>query len=170
MTTRIFLANPDIDINIPDYIEKAFHKIRNQNPYETTWSAGQVKSIIVGDKAYLKKTGKGKRGFIAAGKVIKEEIEGRLNKLPQYHQYSDAYSQYRFIKCPTVLLEINSVVALDSPLEDSYLLSLTGMKGVNLIRYGSGQELGSQYESSLDHEWQKHCKNLHKLGKSAFIE
>lgn len=169
MPTRIFLANPDIDVDIPEYIEEAFDCIQDGDFYEISWSAGQVKSIHAGDKAYFKKTGKGKRGFIAAADVINAKPEDMLNKLPKYHQYSKAYTQHFFGNSPTVLLRINSVVSLDSPLEDSYLLSLPSMKGVNLVRYGSGQELGSQYEAALDTEWEKHYKKLHKFGKSAFI-
>ncbi|MEH2354997.1 hypothetical protein [Nostoc sp.] len=164
MPTRIFLANPDIDVNIPSYIEEAFNDIKNEGECYITWSAGQVKSIKVGDKAYLKKTGKGKRGFIAVGEVIKTEYaEHRLNKLSQYHNYSDAYTQHFFGNCPTVSIRLDEVVSLDSPLEDSYLLQLSSMQGVNLVRYGSGQELGSQYEAALDAEWKKYFKRVNKL-------
>ncbi|MHC5740782.1 MAG: hypothetical protein ACYTXT_02550 [Nostoc sp.] len=166
MPTRIFLANPDIDVNIPSYIEEALDDIKNKRKYYITWSAGQVKSIDVGDKAYLKKTGKGKRGFIAVGEVIKTETaEHRLNELPlpQYHNYSDAYTQHFFGNCPTVSIRLDEVVSLNNPLEDSYLLKLPSMQGVNLVRYGSGQELGSQYEAALDAEWKKYFKKVNKL-------
>ncbi|MDZ8080332.1 MAG: hypothetical protein RMX35_14830 [Nostoc sp. DcaGUA01] len=166
MATRIFLANPDIDVDIRCYVEEAFDDIfRNKAPYYITWSAGQVKSIKVGDKAYLKKTGNGKRGFIGAGDVIKAEPEHRLNKLSQYHNYSDAYTQHFFGNSPTVLISLKSVVNLDSLLEDSYLLKLSTMQGVNLVRYGSGQELGSQYEAALDVEWDKWMKYFKKVNK-----
>ncbi|MHC5825489.1 MAG: hypothetical protein ACYT04_58975 [Nostoc sp.] len=166
MRTRIFLANPDIDVNIPSYIEAALDDIKNEGEYYITWSAGNVKSIQVGDKAYLKKTGRGKRGFIAAGYVIKTEpAEHRLNELPQYHNdnYSHAYTQHFFGNCPTVSIRLDEVVSLDSPLEDSYLLQLSSMQGVNLVKYASGQKLGSQYEAALDAEWKKYFKKVNKL-------
>jgi hypothetical protein len=37
------------------------------------------------------------------------------------------------------------------------------MQGVNLVRYGSGQELGSQYEAALDAEWKKYFKKVNRL-------
>ncbi|MEH2287365.1 hypothetical protein [Nostoc sp.] len=164
MSRRIFLANPDIDVHIPNYIEEAIEYIKKEGEDYITWSAGKVKSIEVGDKAYLKKTGKGKRGFIAAGYVIKTEPgEHRLNKLSQYNNYSDAYTQHFFGNCSTVSIRLDEVVSLDSPLEDSYLLQLSSMQGVNLVRYGSGQELGSQYEAALDAEWKKYFKKVNKL-------
>jgi len=172
MSTRIFLANPDIDLGIPSYIDEAFHEIEEGTPSWITWSAGNVKSVAVGDRAYLKKTGKGNRGFIAAGFVVKADPANRLNRLNrshEYSQYSDAYYQHFFNDSPTVAIELTSVVALDNPLEDSFLISLPAMKGVNLVRYGGGQELGAQYEKALDIEWENHCHKLLKLGKSAFI-
>ncbi|MEH2023944.1 hypothetical protein [Nostoc sp.] len=166
MPTRIFLANPDIDVNIPSYIEEALDYIKNKREYQITWSAGQVKSIKVEDKAYLKKTGQGKRGFIAVGEVIEAKDAQRLNQLPEYpkySKYSDAYTQHFFGNCPTVLIRLDEVVSLDSPLEDSHLLKLSSMQGVNLVRYGSGQELGFQYEAALDAEWKKYFKKVNKL-------
>ena len=173
MSTRIFLANPYIDLGIPSYFDEAFCEIEEGTPSWITWSAGNVKSVEVGDRIYLKKTGQGKRGFIAAGFVVKADPANRLNRLnrsPEYSQYSDAYYQHFFNDSPTVAIELTSVVALDSPLEDSFLISLPAMKGINLVRYGSGQKLGAQYEKALDIEWENHCHNLLKLGKSAFLK
>ena len=173
MLTRIFLANPRKDVNICSYVEKAFREIKEGTPSWITWSAGKVTSVEVGDRAYLKKTGQGKRGFIAAGFVVKADPANRLNRLnrsPEYSQYSDAYYQHFFKDSPTVAIELTSVVALDSLLEDSFLISLPAMKGINLVRYGSGQKLGAQYEKALDIEWENHCHKLLKLGKSAFLK
>ena len=172
MLTRIFLANPDVDLDIPCYIKKAFRVIKEGKPSLITWSASNVKSVEVGDRAYLKKTGKGKRGFIAAGFVVKAHPDDRLNRIPEYSQYSDAYHQHRFENSPTVAIELTSVVVAldDSPLEDSFLISLPAMKGINLVRYGSGQKLGAKYEKALDVEWEKHCHKLLKLGESAFLK
>ncbi len=74
-----------------------------------------------------------------------------------------AYTQHFFGNCPTVSIRLDEVVSLDSPLEDSYLLKLSSMQGVNLVRYGSGQELGSQYEAALDAEWKKYFKKVNRL-------
>ncbi|MFW6296811.1 MAG: hypothetical protein ACOC04_06440, partial [Halothece sp.] len=96
METRIFLCNGDrkfhtkagtiLNKQLPDIIKS---EINSGKPYLINgWSGGNSKSIEVGDRAYLQRSGDQEaRGFIAAGYVVAAPKDEQLRRLNS--DYSD---------------------------------------------------------------------------------
>ncbi|MDZ8083393.1 MAG: DUF3883 domain-containing protein [Nostoc sp. DcaGUA01] len=142
MATFIFLCNDDIEIGIRHHLEDAKKQITAGNFWKAPWSSGNSNKIKIGDRAYLKRTGSKPHGFFAAGKVLAAPKD----------------------KQQRVILQIDSVVDFDQPLEQEKLKYMPQFKGANFIFMQGGCEFDPRFCESLDSAWEDHSMPLSRKG------
>ena len=142
MATFIFLCNDDIEIGIRHHLEDAKKQITAGNFWKAPWSSGNSNKIKIGDRAYLKRTGSKPHGFFAAGKVLAAPKD----------------------KQQRVILQIDSVVDFDQPLEQEKLRCMPQFKGANFIFMQGGCKFDERFCESLDSAWEDHSMPLSRRG------
>ncbi|WP_414576781.1 HNH endonuclease [Anabaena sp. CCY 9402-a] len=165
METIIFLVNSEINKSLTSLIKS---KISDGEYYKIAWSCGNSKFIKVGSRAYFKRSGNiGNEplGFIAAGYVIAAPEDDQLRLINRtYSDLSEAYVGH-YYGCFSVLIQIDSVVDFNFPLEQKELRKLSQFQGVNFNFGGGGCRFSEEASHFLDSEWEKHSLKYQRIGK-----
>ncbi|MDM9584289.1 DUF3883 domain-containing protein [Nostoc sp. GT001] len=164
MKTLIFLCNDNSEIDIRDDIQDAKREITAGEFYYTTWSCGNNTKIEVGDKAYFKRTGSKPHGFFAAGKVVPALKEYQLKKQNEYKNLSEAYLNSFYGNSFMVVVQIDSVVDFDQPLEQERLRCMPQFRGANFTFMQGGCKFDERFCESLDSAWEDHSMPLSRRG------
>ncbi|NEU80688.1 DUF3883 domain-containing protein [Nostoc sp. UIC 10630] len=164
MKTLIFLCNENSEIDIRDDIKDAKQEITAGEFYYTTWSCGNNTRIEVGDKAYFKRTGSRPHGFFAAGKVVAALKEYQLKTQNEYKNLSEAYLNSFYGNSFMVVVQIDSVVDFDQPLEQEKLRYMPQFRGANFTFMQGGCKFDERFCESLDSAWENHSMPLSRQG------
>lgn len=171
MALFILLCNEEKQPDIREFIAEAREKINEAELPDWYWSCGNNKSIQVGDKIFIQRTGKKHNGFFAYGVAVASDEKYQLRLTDnEYTGLSEAYITESYGSSFVILVEIHSIVDYDYPLEKDKLKAMPDFRDVSLHFQRGGCSIKPDELAALFYsEWEKHSMVLARKGLGARI-
>ncbi len=159
MATRIFLCDEREEPEIRQFIREAAASFAKGEEYIITWSCGNVTSIQVGDRAFVKRIGRQPHGFFAAGYVVAAEKRYQLRlRDRRYQNLSEAYDSEFFRGNFTIWLAWEACTDYDTPLRTARLEEMPEFRGALFNPTVGGGAFRAEFVDLLEEEWEDHCE------------